>query len=475
MKKHVHTWPQELVALPISGEAFLLRRGEVSVLVDSGWNGKTLASLLDRHVEFIDIAVCTHADSDHAKGFTTLLDEWKPDGKAEPAPIGQFWLPGAWSDAVRGLMQNPRNFVDIVLKEMESFIRQNPNLTENPDIDLKSQIDLIFLRSMDRSRDVDETDAEEGIDLSDDIEIDYESLDSENVREPDWMMDLRRDIEKIARDDIEFIKAIRWIRRQIHSRIRSDSAIRGGGEYWLDLIDTAKMVGQIARSAIRHKVKIRWFDYDETEKKWWELGGVRGLLVPVNAAQLNPPPPDDLEVAEDVDDVEAVEEVEEVEVVDSLMKSRLLRLSAMNKQCLSFYSPGRKRRPPQICDLSGVLFCGDSPMAYAPQYSKPFKLPRQRKLPFVVVTAPHHGSESNARAYDHIRNQYGLSQVLWVRNGGNKPEHPGPTYRKIPSELRICTWCPRRGEKRKKIEVGVILCCCLFTQFMFFPRKKCNC
>ncbi len=118
---------QKFFALPTSGDAFLLQRNDVNILVDSGWKKDNLAQLLTTHVpdlKFVHIAVCTHADGDHAGGFTTLLDNWHPVGEGRCAPIGQFWLPGAWAGVVPGLMLRAREFVDKLINEMEDLSGQ---------------------------------------------------------------------------------------------------------------------------------------------------------------------------------------------------------------------------------------------------------------------------------------------------------------------------------------------------------------
>ena len=68
----------QLMALPITGELFLLRRGEHYILVDGGGRtiarthdvaGRALAAALKRltpSLTKIDIVVCPHSDSDHA-------------------------------------------------------------------------------------------------------------------------------------------------------------------------------------------------------------------------------------------------------------------------------------------------------------------------------------------------------------------------------------------------------------------------
>lgn len=94
------------VLLPSSGESFLLEtehNGEPrTVLVDAGRARKSGANSLRRAIETkkhgnavgrIDIAICTHADSDHAGGFPNFIESWC--GKSGKT-ICEIWLPAAW-------------------------------------------------------------------------------------------------------------------------------------------------------------------------------------------------------------------------------------------------------------------------------------------------------------------------------------------------------------------------------------------
>lgn len=65
----------QVLALPISGEAFLLRRRGHAVLVDGGWKKDNVTRVLATHLPAIkplDIVVCTHGDGDHAGGFRKI-------------------------------------------------------------------------------------------------------------------------------------------------------------------------------------------------------------------------------------------------------------------------------------------------------------------------------------------------------------------------------------------------------------------
>ena len=433
---------QKFLALPTGGEAFLLRRGGVNILVDSGWKKDKLAKLLDTHapdMEVIHIAVCTHADGDHAGGFMTLLDDWRPHDDDGQAPIRQFWLPGVWSEVVADLMQRPSDFFDSVLVEMKSYLKQGSNT------DLKSvrnALDRILENSGEYPPRRDKTDTKRDIDPPYDSDIDYESL--EDVSEPEWMDELRAGTKATMKkdpDDTEGNRAIRSVRGKIRYRIHKKQVSREVGKFWLLMIDTAEAIRKIAMSAIEHNVKIKWFDYGEFDRNGQAKGGVRGVLRPINAVEQRRPP------------------------LHTISKFCVLYLSEKNEQCLSFYSPALclcSRSSPEpccppgvlngCCCPPGVLFCGDSPMGNGSGYSNAFDLPPQLAVNSVIVTAPHHGSKSNEMAFDHICSQIAANRICWVRSGGNK-NHPDRWYRDIPPEFRICTKCPHKNLPKKIAEV----------------------
>ncbi|SAL68931.1 MBL fold metallo-hydrolase [Caballeronia humi] len=79
----------KLVALPVSGDSYLLQRCGQNVLVDGGYSSRALVAALSSprtELNHLHIVVCTHADKDHAGGFTDLLDN-------SSITVGEFWLP----------------------------------------------------------------------------------------------------------------------------------------------------------------------------------------------------------------------------------------------------------------------------------------------------------------------------------------------------------------------------------------------
>lgn len=112
---------------------------------------------------------------------------------------------------------------------------------------------------------------------------------------------------------------------------------------------------------------------------------------------------------------------------------RFVQLTKVNRECLVLHSPS-------IDGDVEVLFCGDSPLGDGPGYRNTFLANMEFRWP-LVITAPHHGADTNAIAYRHLGGV--VDHAYWVRSGG-KPDHPGKTYRSLPSSNRACTRCPHR-------------------------------
>lgn len=162
-------------------------------------------------------------------------------------------------------------------------------------------------------------------------------------------------------------------------------------------IDAAHRIRAIAIEAFRRGMCVRWFEYGPA----MPAGGVVALC-PINARAV----------------VSARPQV--------LSLFCQLALTVANKESLVFWSPSTDQHP-------GVLFTADSDLATA-------GLPSDLKG--ALVTAPHHGSEANARAYSRVADAAGdeYSSVTWIRSDGRYNNRPGRTYLAIPGP-RLCTLC----------------------------------
>jgi hypothetical protein len=166
----------------------------------------------------------------------------------------------------------------------------------------------------------------------------------------------------------------------------------------MSAIDAASRIRAIAIEAFHHGIPVKWFEFDTTDDP---SGGIPALQ-PLNSR--------------------------EVANVRSRVTSLLLTLAltVSNKESLVFWSPPTQLHP-------GVLFTADSDLSG-------ISLPP--KLPGAIATAPHHGSEANAKAYKTITNafQQDPPSVTWVRSDGRYKNRPGKTYLNL-SSRRLCTLC----------------------------------
>lgn len=405
----------QLIALPVAGDAFLLRRAGRVILVDGGKSSGLLIGELTKYgVVRLDIVICTHADHDHAGGLVNLLDRSRID-------VGEFWLPGSWAESLPMLLKNPGFVVDDLIETLDEELHVARS-NGNPEKFAERMHSYVSGQRRKHRKD-------------NRVPGTYDSTRMERMAEGDGngesSMPLDRQNEAgrwnaeqsigIAAEE-NAVKAFRNGRGRIRYRVAKTRVSKPVASFWLGLIDTAERIYQIALQALRHGVKVRWFDFGEFAKTGRSAGGDRGFLIPLNAVELaNPPPP-------------------------PVGLSFLVRLTPLNEECLVFLSLGYK--PYWVGP--DILFTGDSPLGMGKNYSVSWLRWPAEASRCVVATAPHHGAESNLAAYDHLRNKADV--IFWVRSGGNAG-HPGPTYRRIDPSLRICTNCPRSKKPRKAAEI----------------------
>jgi hypothetical protein len=195
-------------------------------------------------------------------------------------------------------------------------------------------------------------------------------------------------------------------------------------------IDAASRIRAISIEAFHRGIPVRWFEFSATASS----GGIAELR-PLNAravARVHPR-------------------------IGPLLA--FLALTVSNKESLVFWSPHTDRSP-------GVLFTADSDLS---------GIDLSPQLAGAIATAPHHGSEANAKAYTAIaRAMQGIpSSVTWVRSDGKYRSRPGQTYRGL-SSRRYCTLCRRIGST-SSLKQGVHL----FTQRGMWTRHRntvaCSC
>ena len=391
-----------LLALPINGESFLLRRAGKNVLVDGGYKKDKIARVLERHirdVQYLDIVVCTHGDRDHVGGLPALLEDWVDR-------VGQLWLPGRWVNVVPQLARDPAGFFNQLVRELDAELR-NPSeetisVVRHADDEEVQHDNWQGIVSLPEAYDIEPTVAwTDGCDRS---------LDPEEILpEPEWFDTLRQAEDDLASDDAT-IRALKSVRRRVmyrQKRLASDLEIQIT-HFWLDLIETAQAIRKLAVAAIRQRIPTRWFDFERFAETRQAAGGVHGFLVPINAVEQATPPTN---------------------------LARFMHLTQINRESLVFLAPPAKER-------LGVLFCADSPLGDGPSYCRSFLPTLSLPMPWlpIVATAPHHGSETNKAAYAHLHEWAPVAVLL--RAGGNIKQ-PGSTFLSQHSCLRLCTKCPK--------------------------------
>jgi hypothetical protein len=402
MTAALHKQEDMLLALPINGESFLLRRGGKNVLVDGGYKRDKVADVLKHHVrdvQHLDVVVCTHGDGDHIGGLPALLDDWV-------GRVGQLWLPGRWVNVVPQLARDPAEFFNQLIRELDAELK-NPteeviSLVRPPDNNETDRDDRQDIASLPLAVEVEPIG--EWQDRHD------QSLDFEEaLPEPEWFDTLRRAGEELASDAIA-TRALKSARRRVNyrqKRLVSNLEIRIA-RYWLDLIETCEAIRKLAVAAIRYRVPTRWFDFEGFERTRQAAGGAPGFLSPINAVEQATPP---------------------------TILALFLLLTQINRESLVFLAPPTEKR-------LGVLFCADSPLGDGPKYRRSF-LPAL-PMPWlpIVATAPHHGSETNKIAYSHLHKWARVNVLL---RAGGSAKQPGSTFLSQHSCLRLCTKCPRVG------------------------------
>ena len=398
-----------LLALPTSGESFLLQRGGKNILVDGGSGYRKLADALGSPavaVPHLDIVVCTHADMDHAGGLVALLDKSK-------ITVGEFWLPGEWGDVLPGLLQDPQGAMTGLLDELGD----EPDWAAGLGRDRGEDADeaLVHGRLAAEQRERGANQRREGVRAS-----------LERKESGEGLAWLRHQVSNVRVDDAKQNKAatqsFERARRKVQQQINNGQVRQAWGTLFVHAIKTAKRIRDIAVQAMCHNVNVRWFDFQSFIEHRQASGGESGLLVPLNAVELVAPPPANTSL------------------------QFLTRLTPVNEQSLVFLS--RKADAPPLSTID-VVFTADSPLGVGVGYAKSF-LPRQDPDRWAVATAPHHGSDNNRMAYDHLKKM--VPVLLWVRSGG-LDSHPGEEFRHLPIWRRACTHCPHQAYRRSIVEI----------------------
>lgn len=438
-------------ALSVPGEAFLLRTDQDgrnwAVLVDTGNPTKAAGAdnpilkairAVEPDLRTIDVVVCTHEDSDHAGGLPTFLEAWTGAGNV----VDELWLPAGWSRALPTALIDPIGLVqglaqgvsDLPLDDGEGHpggyapMGRRAGATAPPEAVLDIQLRLSraatqikFAESATASdlplHGASTTVTDDGTDLrmrsvlaalglTPELEFELERIEDETDLSSKSLREIasHQPIGNLLSDpDIAVtmrVDALEPLRRHV-----------------LDLtIGTADAVRSIARQALRQRIRVRWFDFDLFERHASATGGLPGLLLPVNAVETSKAPAER----------------------DMRFLALSLTLTRQNVGSLVFLRPETDSEP-------SVLFLADSRLAFGissptNSFPKPDALDNRRPT---LVTAAHHGSRVNDRAYAVLSTWLGAGREelpIFVRNGGQTGQTLG-TYANVAKERRRCAQC----------------------------------
>jgi len=439
-------------ALPLcSGESFLLQsthnHREWSILVDSGqrYAGKShpLVTAIDRAapgLRRIDIAICTHQDTDHSNGFRTFADAWCRSGKT----IGEFWLPGRWAAAVPRILCDPLDVLSRLWSgALTTARRWSTGYSEDP-----AQADHPRFSKMhmeQRLRDLAPREAisacfgelgcqeerPEALVAEDESGRADHLAQSLGIDQPELEV-LQRLLEEVDRPACGTFDIGLPFERPYHPLwwIGDEGLwMRRAAVLFQGAVDTAKTIAAITEAAVSWTIPIRWFDFGlfEQDKCHRAKGGIKGFLEPLCAVELRQPP---LVVSDEI-----------------LFFS--LRLSRQNVESLVFFRQETANEP-------GTLFLGDSRLCFgidrpAGDFPMPSRIPTRQ----IVITAPHHGSRVNDEAYRVLNSWLGNNTrtPIYVRNGGHWKQKIDGFLHQTHRRCAQCRQC-RKSKLQRRIRLN---------------------
>ncbi len=180
-------------------------------------------------------------------------------------------------------------------------------------------------------------------------------------------------------------------------------------QLWVEAVQTAVRIRDVARAAHHHGARLRWFDFDEVKNGATPSGG-EPFLRPLNSVELT-----------------------KRHALRKLGALRFLALSVANRESLVFLAPETDVDSPVVFAADSDLACGGVPGS-------------GRTL---ALTAPHHGSEANKAAYATVSRA--AADVVWVRSDGNYKKRPGPAF--LGEKSRVCTLCRGGGASKQTVRL----------------------
>ncbi|WP_017687982.1 MBL fold metallo-hydrolase [Paenibacillus sp. PAMC 26794] len=366
----------KFIALKVGqGDSFYLEHEETSILVDGGRAQEYFPDLFEATTskDKVDIIVCTHSDADHAYGILGFLKSH--------LTCKEVWLPGIWTDRLQDLLESENKFIEELVSRIDSL--------GNDDTEFKLE--------------------EYGDIHSEKIHTKLKETNGMDEKPISLIMDR---IEE-SYSDVDFKLELTLNHYSYLPIIWKD---RGSFKWdlFVEAIDTAKIIKEIASQAYHKGALIRWFQYDDRRSE----GGEKGTLVPINSIEIIKVSPRKLDALE------------------------YLSLSRANKLSLVFHSEGNDNTP-------AVLFSADSDLSF------------NQEIPWtngMIITAAHHGAESNKGFYDRYELDKGTKYIkpIWVRSDGKYAKRPGNWFTSITSDSKFCTLCRGGGKIKQNVHLGIV-------------------
>lgn len=294
----------KFIAIPVAqGDAFYLKRGDWSALVDGGRSEQSFPGLFTTHVnpDGVEVLVCTHNDADHANGVLGFL--------RSGLSCREVWLPGRWLDALPGVLESIETVIEILAKEIQS-VRVRPEDSEEDISSLEA-----YAITIDGKHDEKRTE-NKSLELGDD----------------GWPAECHKKLEQ-ADETGWGSDSLYPIFRYRHRYGYFDLDENRMNLLW-SAIDAAKRIREIAKEAFHRGIKVRWFEFYPSAP----AGGIADLH-PINCREIT--------------------KIHNTGGVSLLM---YLTLSIENKESLVFWSPGEDGQGGVLftadSDLAGVTTLG---------------------------------------------------------------------------------------------------------------------
>lgn len=319
-----------------SGDAFLIETEEKQILFDSG-GSKSKIRDLTKHNKIIDLAICSHNDSDHSNGFIGLLE-------SPSYEIKEIWLPGIWIPILDFIIEKGIN------RELINFCCEN-------------------IEEINQIRNYNEEC------------FNYSSLVEESNISIETFDDKLQLISEIEELDYFLPHCINHYHQWFNN----------------EFINLDRII-KIAGLAYKKGSLIRWFKPENNNPT---IQNPNYGFKPLNS-----------------------KEIIKIDRVDASNFFKLLYLTNENKFSLvfEFYSE----------DKPIITFSADSDFSF---------LVSKTYVNNIIVTAPHHGSESNAIVYQKISGD----NIIWIRSDRKNKQRPCLDFKKLSD--KYCLSCAVKNHK----------------------------